>query len=533
MYRKTVVCVAIISLFFSQTPLSFAQQEQAGEEQKQEQLPQTQATQPQGELQTDAEEPAKDAEEVSTPGNVTIDFKDADIHNVLRILSYKSGVNIVAGKDVEGTVTLRLVDVPWEKALDVVLKTYGFAFERDGNIIRVATVENLGQEPLKTEVFSVSYGKAEEISESIKEIISPRGSVRADKRSNTIIVTDIPTNIYKVQQVIDKLDAPTPQVFIDTKVIETTIDDNEKLGIDWTVQVTAKGSKVPTTAPFNVDFARTQFLKKMVPLGESGSDFQNLNSASFPKVSDAFTGTGAQWAFGTLDFSSFQAILYALNTRSDTKVISNPRTVTLNNQEAMIHIGDSIYVPIWQESTTTGSPVFQGINKTELDTGIKLKVTPHVNAKDEIVVDLEPEVSTLGTATAMLTDSSGRTINYFPVSVRTAKTQVMIKDGETIAIGGLMKEEKSKTRNKVPFLGDIPLLGYFFKYTADTTDTKDLLIFVTVRLIKSDDDTKGLYSEITERMDKFDNEPTALGHQYQPDTPLVSKKKKEMRLLVE
>ncbi|MBN1405510.1 MAG: type IV pilus secretin PilQ [Candidatus Omnitrophica bacterium] len=539
----------VFTVIFAYTPVSFAQEDTA----QQEAVPvETQAeTQAETPVETSAELPqapvfeeqinqAKEQEGETSPGNVTIDFKDADIHNVLRILSYKSGVNIVAGKDVEGTVTIHLTDVPWEKALDVVLKTYGFAYEREGNIIRVATAENLGKEPLKTEVFKIGYAKCEDITAAVKDMISSRGSVRFDKRSNTIIVTDIPTNIYKIQQVVEKLDEPTPQIYIEAKLVETEINDDEKLGINWTVQVTATGAKIPTTLPFDRDLNYIEGLKTKVPLSDTTSTVTTNLPSKFPgganNVAPMFPmATPGNYTFGTLDFSQFQAVLYMLNTRSDTKVISNPRTVTLNNQEATIHVGTSIYVPEWSESTTTGSPVFSGINKTELDTGIKLKVTPHVNSKGEIVVDLIPEVSTLGTATAMLTDSSGRTINYFPVTIRTAKTQVMVKDGETIVIGGLMKEETSKTRNKVPFLGDIPILGELFKYSYDTIDTKDLLIFVTVKLVKTKDDTTPLFSDINEHFRKMDQEPTALGHTYSPDTPAEAggKKRKVMKLLVD
>ncbi|UCH12106.1 MAG: secretin and TonB N-terminal domain-containing protein [Candidatus Omnitrophota bacterium] len=514
MYKKIcnniIIYFAVISLIFTAVPESFAQ------EIAPETIPKAQE-----------ELPAEPVEKATAPGNVTIDFKDADILNVLRILSIKSGVNIVAGKDVEGTVTIRLVDVPWEKALDVVLKTYGFAYEREANIIRVATVESLGLEPVKTEVFRISYAKAEDVAGSIKEIVSERGTVKADKRSNTLIVTDIPTNIYKVEQVVTKLDEPTPQVYIDARIIETVLDDDEKLGIDWTVQVTATGSKIPTTLPFDTSLRHMPYLENRVR--ESFPDFP---------TTDTSTATSALWTFGTLDFSSFQAVLKILDQRSDTKIISNPRTVTLDNQPAEIRVGSSLYIPKWGTDEDTGKRVFQDIIKTELDTGITLKVTPHVNSKNEIVIDLEPEVTSRQTKELLIgsADSAASTDVYaYPISVRNAKTQVMIKDGETIAIGGLLKEQTVKTRHKVPFLGDIPLLGYLFRYSADTTDTRDLLIFVTVKLIESKKDTEPLFKDITERQDEFYRAPETMGHHWKPDTPIGSgkSKKKSTRLIVE
>lgn len=149
------------------------------------------------------------------PGNITIDFKDADIRTVLRVLAEKSGVNIVAGKDVEGLVTIRLTNVQWERALDIICKNYGYAFEREANIIRVTTVEGLKQEELATEVFTLNYAKAAEVAKAIKEMLTERGKdkVKYDERTNVLIVTDIPTNIYKIRQVIEKLDKKTPQVW--------------------------------------------------------------------------------------------------------------------------------------------------------------------------------------------------------------------------------------------------------------------------------------------------------------------------------
>lgn len=507
--RHLFVSVLIISLVLSCVPVSFGQQ---------------------------AEVTQADVSSGTEPGRISMEFKNADINNVLRILAYKSNVNIVAGPEVEGSVTVRLVDVPWEKALDVVLKTYGFAYERDGNIIRVTTVENLSLEPLKTEVFSISYAKAPDISESIREMVSERGSVKSDERSNTIIVTDIPTNIYKIEQVIEKLDKPTPQVYIDAKIIETTLDDDEKLGIDWTVQVTATGAKIPTTAPFNRDFSFSpwkdmkEFMPKGDPTAQAGTSTGTFEPEEVSKTPLFPFAIPNNFAFGTLNFSSFQAILRMLDTRADTKIISNPRMVTLDNQEATIHVGQTLYVPEFTESENTGSPVFSDMKKTALETGIKLKVTPHVNSNGEIVVDVVPEVSTRATKEALLTTAGGDDVFAFPVEIRTAKASVMIKDGETIAMGGLLKEQTVKTRNKVPFLGDIPLLGHMFRYSEDTIDTRDLLIFITVKLIEPSDGTKELYADIEKRMEKMDNAPEALGHQYEPDTPAVGETKRKQTL---
>ena len=192
----------------------------------------------------------------TAPGMVSIDFKDADINNVLRILSLKSGVNIVAGPEVTGTVTIRLENVPWEKALDVVLRTYGYVYERKENIVRVTTKTNLSTEELVTETFVLNYTTAKEVEESLKDIVSERGRIKSVERSNMLVVTDIPTNLYKIREVVAKLDRSTPQAHIDSKIVKTQIQKGENLGIQWTPAGTLSGSQKPVSFPFNA-FSKT------------------------------------------------------------------------------------------------------------------------------------------------------------------------------------------------------------------------------------------------------------------------------------
>ena len=419
----------------------------------------------------------------TSPGNVTMDFKDADINNVLRILSYKSGMNIVSGKDVTGLVTIRLNDVPWEKALDVILRTYGYTYERESNIIRVTSSANLENEELITEVFPLNYADAKNVPDAIREVLSSRGKVKFDERSNVVIVTDISTNIYKIKQVIERLDMRTWQVNIEAKIIETTLDKDDKLGINWTSQVTASMASRPTTFPFSRKDAGGEYF----PVGEAAASGTTTVGKMQPGSLTSFPmAVPGNFAFGTIDFTAFKAVLEVLKTRTDTKIISNPKITTLNNQEATIHVGTSIYVPEYEESASTGSPVFKDMKKTELETGIKLRVTPHVNSKQEIVVDVVPEVSTLGEKTALATNSTGDTVYAWPVSIRTAKAQVMVKDGETIVIGGLIKETETDTVVKVPILGDIPILSLLFKKKEKGRESTDLLFFITVNLVKAE-----------------------------------------------
>lgn len=474
-------------------------------------LPETVASAP------EAVEPGSEEKAVNeriAPGNITIDFKDADIKTVLRVLSEKSGVNIVAGKDVEGMITIRLNNVYWEKALDIICKNYGYAFERDGNIIRVTTVENLKQEELTTEVFALNYAKAKDVSDAIKEMLSARGKdkVKYDDRTNVLIVTDIPTNLYKIRQVVYKLDKKTPQVLIEAKIIETTLNDNENLGIDWSIKLAAAGAKRPITFPFTVAGTMSylgidkldwnNFMPRVegdvtesvsVPVSGAAASVTATTDSPFPINMGEFTQandspfplTGVDaFTFGTLDFSQFSLVLEYLRSRRDTNVLSNPRIATLNNQEASIVVGTILAIPKFERNPDTGTMEITGYTERQL--GIKLNVTPHINATGDIAVDLRPEISEL---LGFDTLDAVRGIKAPRYATREAKTQIMARDGETIMIGGLIKENTVNFKKKVPWLGDIPVIGnVLFTKTEEGVEKTELIIFMTVRLIASGTD---------------------------------------------
>jgi len=402
-----------------------------------------------------AENPAVE----TAPGNVTMDFKDADINNVLRILSYKSGMNIVAGKDVTGLITIRLTDVPWEKALDIILRTYGYIYEREGNIIRVVTTQNLENEELVTEVFSLNYAAAKNVPQAIEEMLSSRGKVKFDERTNLLIVTDIATNIYKIRDVVMKLDAQTKQVMIEAKIIETTLGNSDKLGIEWQTKIVASGAKVPVTAPFKSNLTGSTGYK-YIPIPKPPQDTINYDSAGnaivTQTISDFSTSSAgtpsfpyaaaSNFTFGTLDFSQFQAVLEVLSTRGDTKIISNPKIVVLNNQEALITVGQSLNIPKYERNMSTGTMEITGYTEKEL--GILLKVTPQINSEGTITLSLKPELSSL-----LRYDQLTAQVQVPVYSIRKAETQLMLRDGETIVIGGLISEKEVDKVTKIVLRG--------------------------------------------------------------------------------
>lgn len=402
---------------------------------------------------------------VTEEGNVSLDFRDADIQNVLRLLAYKSGMNIVAGPDVTGLVSIQLRDVPWQKALEVVLSTYGYGYERKGNILTVTTIENLKkrredaqilaeQEPLVTKTFILNYAKAGDVIVSIQKMKTERGSVDFDARTNTMIVRDISDNVDLIAEVITQLDRTTPQVLIEAKIVETTVNNTENLGIDWLTQATVSGSKRPIVWPFTAVSEN-----KYVP--------------------DAFPGaTDTDFAYGTLDLQQLSAVLELLSTKTDTDVLSAPRIVTVDNQKARIVVGREYPFPNYTYNDEQARYQVSGWDYKDI--GIIFEVTPHVNNAGFVTLDLEPKVTDiLGFVTV-----ENATVPQ--LSKEEAKTSVMIKDGQTLVIAGLIKDHVTDTRKKTPILGDIPILGLLFQKKEKTVEKKDLMIFLTPHILNSD-----------------------------------------------
>ncbi len=397
---------------------------------------------------------------ISEEGLVSLDFREADIKVVLKGLALKSGVNIVTSPEVKGTVTINLKDVPWKEALDVILETYGYASEQKGNIITVTTVEDLQkrrenktsleeQEQLITKTYQLNFSKASDIVESLINLKSERGKVTYDERTNMIIITDIEDSINLISSVILKLDATTPQVLIEAKIIETVLSDTDNLGIDWTTKVSMGGSSRDISWPFKIGNTDNRF------------------------AGDVAAPT--EFSYGSLDFRQVSAVLEMLKSRTDTNILSNPRIVTLDNQTATIDIGTKYPIPGFGFNADTGT--LQTQNITYKDIGILFRVTPHVSNAGYVTLDLEPEVSEISGTVAF------EGIDVPLINSKTAKTKVMVEDGNTLVIAGLIQSKDVDRVKKVPFLGDVPILGHVFRKKEQLTEKTDLIIFVTPHIV--------------------------------------------------
>lgn len=453
--------------------------------------------------------PASEISAANQNASISLDFKDAEIATVLRVISLKSGINIVAGPEVIGSVTIRLDDVNWQKALDVILRTYNYVYERDGNVIRVTTREKMQQEPVDTKTFILNYSKAAEVQAAVQDILTERGRVKTSERMNMLIVTDVPTNIFQIGEVIARIDKPTPQAYIDSKIINTNAGAAEDLGIRWSVDGGINsGASRPITFPYPSTGDGTGFpnsINQFFPTTQNSTStnfFNPQNPRDFPVGAAPAPGNNT-YTYGTLSFSNFQSVLKMLKTDTRTKVISNPRVVVLNNQTAEVQVGSEIPLPTYERNENTGSMEVSGFSYRDI--GVVLKVTPHINDAQEILVDLQPEVSTQGANVTFQADFQAPSFN-----VTQAKTQVMISSGETIAIGGLLTDNEDMTETKVPYLGDIPVVGkLLFKAkrqtVGDSNEKAETIFFVTVTSV----DTKGQPVSASARKDDLSSQSKA------------------------
>jgi type IV pilus secretin PilQ/predicted competence protein len=414
-----------------------------------------------------------------------LEFREVDIKDVLRQLAKQYNLNIVFSEAVRGLVTVQLNSVTIEQALDSIVTVNGFAYTKKENVYKITTADEASREGKQTKLFRLNNADAVKLKETLSKVLSPDGSIEADSRSNAIIVTDSFSVISKIENMIPALDELTLQVLIEAKIIETSLTNSEKLGIDWTTTISATGSARPTTFPFDKWGTSNRYFPEQKFTTDNGtvsSDFPNRNGqlGAFPSV-DA-----TKFTFGTLSFSSLQAIFNMIKTRGDTKLIASPRIVTLNNQLAKINVGKVVPIATYERNGNTGNWEITGWEQQNV--GINLEVTPQISPDGHIKLKLKPEVSNI-------IDYIGTDMNRRPItSTRTAETEVIVRDGMTVVIAGLVKEKDSKTVKKIPFLGDIPLLGKIF--TSQETGTSeepkektDLLIFVTARIVSDKNNT--------------------------------------------
>lgn len=385
--------------------------------------------------------------------SVTVDYKDAEIANVLRSLAYAYNLNLVTPQDMKGKVTLSLVGVSVDEALSAILGLNDYTFTRKGNLIYITEGPGLESIGVVTERVPLRFLVAADASTLLQKVISAKGDMRVNEATNSLVITDFPSSLERVKKVLQDIDVAPIQVLIEAKLVDITDKDFENFGVTYSIDYKPKSGGL---------FGRD-------------TSFQEELAATTNMAGPSATLSGGQMKFTAITFKnvSGSVTLDALVQQNKAHVLASPSIATLNGKEARIIIGERF--PYKEKlQTTTGT-----IESTRFaDIGTTLRVIPRVSPDGWITMVVHPEVSSL---TAAL-DAGPR------ISTREADATIRVKDGETFVIGGLIRREDSRNKGKMPLLGDIPLLGNLFrKSSADLTST-ELVVFITPRIVRSPED---------------------------------------------
>jgi type IV pilus assembly protein PilQ len=403
-----------------------------------------------------------------------MELRDVELSDVLRALGQEHGINIIIDEKVTGKVTVSLRNIPLWDAIDSILKGKGYAYIKDGNVVRVVSAGE--DEDLVTYTATVNYANAKDIEGIITKVLSKRGSVASDLKSNMIAIRDIPSAIERVTQLLKQVDKKTKQIMIEAKIVEVSTNASKDLGIQWGGMYrsgdayvfgggTGTVGALPTTTT-----GTTTTTTGTTPLtgvaGFGGSAF-NVN---FPAAISATTG-GVALGIGILAKNAILDLqISALETQGSGRTLSNPKIMVLDNQEAYIKSGTGILIPT--STTTAGTTTTTSV--TEKEALLQLKVTPRIINDDQISLKI--------LTTRDVFDFSRSVQGSPPKNTRETQTNLIVKNGETIVIGGIYTETDSESETGVPFLSKIPLIGGLFKREVKTKDKTELLIFITPRI---------------------------------------------------
>jgi len=412
---------------------------------------------------------------------ITLKFKDADLRDVILYLGEFAKLNVVFDPEVRGTVTCNLVDVPWDQALDILLRNNKLGKALEGNVLRIAPVSVLTREdeeqrrlreskemagPVIVKTVTLSYSKARDITALLNSKKSSRGEITMDERTNTLIISDVRETLDLLEKLISVLDTPTPQVSIEARIVEATSTFIRNLGIQWGARGIAD--------PYYGNQTNLQFPNKilvdgaLIPQGEVTKGIAGpLGGYAVNLPAPAFsTAMGFSFA-NVLDTFRLDIALTALETTGDGRIISSPKVSTQNNQQAEIIQGRQIPVQTVANFTVTTRYV---------NAALELRATPQITAEGTIIMGIEIRNDAA--------DFANLVQGIPPITTQSARTTVMIPDGGTTVIGGIYRTEDSITRDRVPFLWSIPIFGNLFKSYARTKQNRELLIFITPRIIK-------------------------------------------------
>jgi type IV pilus assembly protein PilQ len=446
----------------------------------------------------------------ATPGyageKLSLNFQNVEVRAVLQVIADFTGLNIITSDTVGGNLTLRLKDVPWDQALDIILQAKGLSKRKNGNVVLIAPTDELAAkeklaleaqaavsdlEPVRTESFSLSYAKAEDLKKLLTDkdnkVLSKRGSATIDERTNTLFVQDSGGRLEEARRLIQQLDIPVRQVLIEARIVIADDKWGRQLGVRFGTQSAwstnnynfgVSGSGVDTIQPVGNNPVSRGSASMVYPGGQSQNLFSvptgvgPIPMGAQPdqlNVNLPVAGAAGQIALSILNLGSGNLVnieLSALEADNRGKVVSSPRVITADKKKAVISQGTEIpYLTAAASGATTVSfkPAV-----------LELAVTPRITPDDRIIMDLEVKK-----------DSVGQVFSGIPsVDTKKVTTQVLVDNGDTIVLGGIFEQESRNTVTKVPFLGDLPFVGYLFRKTDRIDNKTELLIFVTPKIVK-------------------------------------------------
>jgi len=440
-----------------------------------------------------AGKPAPPQPSTSTPATTTIppvatdtatesggvgvrEFQGDDVGQVLRLLARQAKINMVVSDQVTGTVTMRLEDVTALQAIAVIVKAKGLFMDQIEHVYYIKTAAEKTAEPTESDNYQFSYSRAKEVAPLLASQLSSKEAPQFDERTNTIFFRETRSNIDTVRKLLVTIDKPTKQVMIEARLVEVTANPRQSYGINWagTVGSSTNAQTFSYGAPANTSGSTTS-TSGNIPLNNFalGNPANNNILGNFSHL--------ALGQFAILSVPQMSATLRFLNEDNDAEFLANPRVVTADNLQAKIEINRAQPVPQLNFNEQTATAVFGGFQDKKF--GNTLIVTPSINKDNFVTMKVKPEISNkVGDSTFVF---AGATVSSPIIDTRTLESNVLIRSGDTLAIGGLLQDEVGKARNKVPLLGDVPVLGYLFQERLNNRVKRNLLVFVTPTIINS------------------------------------------------
>ena len=400
------------------------------------------------------------------------EFQGDDVGQVLRLLARQSKINMVVSEAVTGTVTMRLEDVTALQAISIIVKAKGLFMDKIDNVYYIKTAAERTAEPTESDSYQFSYARAKEIAPLIASQLASKDPPQIDERTNTLFFRETRSNIDNIRKMLVQIDKPTRQVMIEARLVEVSADPVQAYGINWA------GTFGSASAPQTITYGVPNPAASPVPGAgppTSGFGLGNPNNNNF------FGSLGhlIPGQFAILSVPQFSAALTALNEDSDAEFLANPRVVTADNQQAKIEIIRNQPIPQLNFNEQTATAVFGGFQDKNF--GNKLVVRPSINKDNFITLSVKPEISNKVSDFHFL--FQGADVTSPIIDTRTLDSNVLIKSGDTLAIGGLLSDQVTKGKTKVPVLGDIPVLGYAFQSHDNERHKRNLLVFVTPTIL--------------------------------------------------